>query len=76
MIFAAMAAAGISEPRRVVNVGDTTRDLHAGAEAGVGANIGVLSGAHDRARLESAPYTHVIDSIEDLPTLIETELGS
>lgn len=66
LIFRAMADAGISDTAQVATVGDTTLDLEAGASAGVGWNIGVLSGAHRREALELAPHTHIIDSVADL----------
>lgn len=70
MIFRAMESAGVTSPRRVVNVGDTVLDLQAGQNAGVGWNVGVLSGAHGRRQLEGAPHTHLIDSVASLPDLL------
>lgn len=70
LIQRAMAAAGIDAPARVANVGDTALDLRAGAAAGVGWNIGVWAGAHDRATLEAAPHTHLCASVADVPTLL------
>ena len=69
LIFHAMEAAGVVDVRRVATVGDTTLDLEAGANAGVVWNVGVLSGAHDRASLEQAPHTHILTSVAALPTL-------
>ena len=69
LIFHAMEASGIGDVRRVAAVGDTTLDLAAGSNAGVSWNIGVLSGAHDRASLEKAPHTHILTSVAALPTL-------
>lgn len=69
MIFRAMDATGITSAHHVANVGDTVLDLQAGQTAGVGWNIGVLSGAHDRARLQGAPHTHILESIAHLPAL-------
>jgi len=57
--------------RRVCAVGDTALDLQAGSNAGVGWNVGVLSGAHDRDTLASAPHTHLIPTIADLRGLWE-----
>ena len=37
---------------------------------GAGIVAGVLTGAHDRATLEAAPHTHVLDSIADLPAVL------
>jgi hypothetical protein len=33
-------------------------------------NIGVWSGAHDRAMLEAAPHTHLCASVVDVPALL------
>ena len=63
LIFHAMEATGVTSVHRVAVVGDTTLDLTAGHNAGVGWNIGVLSGAHDRSMLESAPHTHLMASV-------------
>jgi phosphonatase-like hydrolase len=66
LINAAMRATGVLDPRLVASVGDTTLDLEAGQRAGVGWNIGVLSGAHDHPTLARAPHTHIVPSIADL----------
>ena len=67
MIFRTMEQTGVQVVREVLSVGDTDNDLLAGHRAGVGANIGVLSGAHDRARLEKAPHSALLASVADLP---------
>lgn len=66
LIFRAMEVTGVSSVHRVANVGDTTLDLQAGHNAGVRWNVGVLSGAHDRQLLESAPHTHLLPSVGEL----------
>jgi phosphonatase-like hydrolase len=66
LILEAMARCGVDDARRVATAGDTTLDLRAGHAAGAGWNIGVLSGAHDRARLAGAPHTHLVDSVAGL----------
>ncbi len=69
LIFRAMEAAGATDVRRVMCVGDTELDLRAGWNAGVGWNVGVLSGAHSRERLQRAPHTHLLPSVASLPGL-------
>ena len=69
LIFEAMKATGTTSVKRVANVGDTVLDLNAGHNAGVHWNIGVLTGAHDRQRLEQEPHTHLLSSIAELATL-------
>jgi len=66
LIHEAMKRAGVVDPLHVANVGDTSLDLHAGQNAQVGWNIGVLSGAHDRHELEQAPHTILIGSVAEL----------
>jgi phosphonatase-like hydrolase len=66
LILRAMANVGLTNASQVATVGDTTLDLEAGARAGVGWNVGVLSGAHRREALELAPHTHIVDSVADL----------
>jgi phosphoglycolate phosphatase len=66
MIFGAMERLGVSDAGAVAVVGDTVSDLEAGTNAGVRAVIGVLSGAHDRATLLTAPHTDLIDDITGL----------
>jgi phosphonatase-like hydrolase len=75
MIFHAMELAGVHRVQEVVNVGDTPLDLQAGANAGVRGLVGVLSGMHTRERLLSERYTHLINSVADLPKVI-TELSA
>jgi phosphonatase-like hydrolase len=71
LIFHAMEMTATTSVREVANVGDTVRDLEAGYNAGVRWNVGVLSGAHDRERLERAPHTHLLQSIAELVKLWE-----
>ncbi|GMV04706.1 MAG: phosphonoacetaldehyde hydrolase [Gemmatimonadota bacterium] len=67
LIRAAMALTDIGDPRAVLVAGDTTADLEAAAAAGVGWNVGVLSGAHGRDALASRPHTVILESLADLP---------
>jgi phosphonatase-like hydrolase len=69
LIFRAMEGAGAGSVHRVANVGDTVLDLRAGYNAGVRWNVGVLTGAHSRPALESAPHTHLLPSVAELPGL-------
>jgi phosphonatase-like hydrolase len=72
LIFHAMETVGVRDVHRVANVGDTVLDLQAGYNAGVRWNVGVLSGAHDRQKLESALHTHVIPSVAELTSIWTT----
>jgi phosphoglycolate phosphatase len=66
MIIGAMDRLGVADAGAVAVVGDTTSDLEAGTNAGARAVIGVLSGAHDRATLEGAPHTDLINDVTEL----------
>lgn len=70
MIFVAMKLTMVEDLAKVANVGDTTLDLEAADRAGVQWNVGVLSGAHTRTALESAPHTHIIDSVAGLKEIL------
>ncbi|MDZ7267197.1 MAG: phosphonatase-like hydrolase [candidate division KSB1 bacterium] len=70
MIFRAMETAGVPDVRQVMVVGDTVLDLEAGANAGVAAVVGVLSGAQGLAQLGKAAHTHLLASVAELPALL------
>jgi phosphonatase-like hydrolase len=70
LIYRAMEATGTHRVRSVATVGDTALDLQAGENAGVGLNIGVLSGAHRREQLEHAPHSHLLPGVSALPDLL------
>jgi|ERR1700680_42323 len=73
MIFRAMEASGIGDVRQVLNIGDTPLDLQAGHRSGVIGVIGVLSGIHKEDRLLPESPSHLISSVAELPSLIETD---
>ena len=70
LVLAAVLRLGIDDVRDVAVAGDTTNDLLAGHRAGAGIVVGVLTGAHDRKALESAPHTHIVEAIGDFARLI------
>jgi phosphonatase-like hydrolase len=67
MIFRAMEQLGVTDVARVLVAGDTPRDLEAGANAGAGFVVGVLTGASDADELGAHPHTHLLPSVADLP---------
>jgi phosphonatase-like hydrolase len=67
LILRAMEWTATRDPSVVLVAGDTTADLIAASKAGVGTIIGVLSGAHPRARLVDHPHTVLLDSVADIP---------
>ena len=70
LIRRAMVLSGVDDPARVANVGDTSLDLQAGDNAGVGLNIGVWSGAHPKARLLLAPHTHLVEFAHEVVGIV------
>jgi phosphonatase-like hydrolase len=72
MILAAVIGLGIDDVREVAVVGDTASDLWSGRRAGASVIAGVLTGAHGREQFATAPHTHVLDSVADLPGILET----
>lgn len=71
LILSAALHTHVDDVRRIAVCGDTTNDLLAASRAGAGAVAGVLTGAHDRVRLATAPHTHLLDSIRELPAALQ-----
>ena len=69
MIFRAIEMTRVASVHEVMAVGDTVNDLRAGFNAGVKWNVGVLSGAHDRATLQKAPHTALLPSVAMIESL-------
>ena len=74
MLFHAMEAAGVYEPTQVIAVGDTPLDLQAATNGGMGAAIGVYSGAATEERLRKERNSGVLPSVAALPDLIRRGL--
>lgn len=73
MIFSAMTKLGVESVARVAKVGDTPFDLHEGRNAGVGLNVGVLSGSHDALSLGREAHAFLLASAAELPDLLNRE---
>ena len=69
LVLAAALRAGVSAMSAVAVLGDTASDIRSGRAAGAGLVVGVLSGSHDRSRLDEAGADAVIDDVTALPTL-------
>jgi phosphonatase-like hydrolase len=70
MILTAVIRLEISGVAPVAVAGDTTSDLLAGSRAGARIVAGVLTGAHSRERLETAPHTHILEDVTELVPLV------
>lgn len=71
LVLTAALRLGADDVRHVAVAGDTASDLLAGTRAGASIVAGVLTGAHDRAQLESAPHTHILGSVAELADLLD-----
>lgn len=56
--------------RQIAVAGDTGYDMLTGVRAGASVVAGVLTGAHDEARLRADGATHVLGSVAELPGLL------
>jgi phosphoglycolate phosphatase len=72
MILTAVLRLRIDDVAEVAVVGDTASDLIAGTRAGASIVAGVLTGAHSRAELATAPHTHLLESVGELRGLVIT----
>ena len=71
MIERAMQLVGVTNPKAVVNVGDTPSDLLSGRAAGVALNLGVTNGTHSADQLDAYPHDYLLGSLAELPQLVD-----
>lgn len=67
MIQKAMSVFGITDPGRVVKIGDTPVDLAEGRRAGVAYSIAVTNGTHTREELEVLDNDGLLGALSELP---------
>ncbi|WP_055588090.1 phosphonatase-like hydrolase [Peterkaempfera griseoplana] len=70
MVLTALLRTGTEDVREIAVAGDTGYDMLSGRRAGAPVVAGVLTGAHDSARLLADGATHVLASVADLPALL------
>jgi phosphonatase-like hydrolase len=75
MIFYAMTMLNVQSVHNVIKIGDTPADMLEGRNAGVRGVVGVLSGPRPVTAWGQYWHTHVIESVADLPGLIEAEFS-
>jgi phosphonatase-like hydrolase len=71
MIYKAMEKYGMTDSKEVAKIGDTPSDLLEGMGAHCGYVIGVTWGAYRRDQLEKEKYTHLIDDLSEILTLLD-----
>jgi phosphonatase-like hydrolase len=71
MIYKAMEKYGMTDSKEVAKIGDTPSDLLEGMGAHCGYVIGVTWGAYRSDQLEKEKYTHLIDDLSEILTLLD-----
>jgi phosphoglycolate phosphatase len=74
LILAAVTRLEIDAVQEVAIAGDTTSELEAGTRAGASIVAGVLTGSHRREQLATAPHTHILRGIDELPAVIASTI--
>lgn len=71
MVQKAMEVFGVTDPKRVVKVGDTPVDLEEGRRAGCLLSLAVVNGTHSREELEKLDNDGLLSSLRELPAVLE-----
>ncbi len=71
MILKAMEILNVSDASKVLKAGDSIIDIEEGKNANCGVTVGVTTGAHTRAQLQSANPTYVLDSLSELISYVK-----
>lgn len=71
MIRSIMDTLEVEAVKRVAKVGDTEVDVQEGRNAGCGSVISVTTGAYTRHQLQKYHPDYIIDSLKELPALIQ-----
>jgi phosphonatase-like hydrolase len=70
MILLAMKNTGINDAEKVMKVGDSAIDIEEGKNAHCGMTVGVLTGAQNRAQIQEANPTYIIESLDELKAIL------
>lgn len=70
MIIKIQNELSVADGEQVVKVGDTEVDILEGRNAGCGKVISVTTGAYTRAQLSTYQPDHIIDSLEEIPAIL------
>lgn len=71
LVLAAIMQLGVGGVRDVAVVADSPNPLVAGTRAGATAVIGVVGGRHACVELERVPHTHVVQTVGEVPRLLD-----
>jgi phosphonatase-like hydrolase len=75
MIYYAMHQLGVDQANEVVKVGDSIIDVEEGKNAGCLFTVGITTGAHTRAQLESAQPDFVVDNLLELLPVLNSAMS-
>ena len=75
MIYYAMMQLDVQSVHEVLKIGDTPADMLEGYNAGCRGIVGVLTGPRPVEAFGRYRHTHIIPSVKDLPSLIETDFS-
>jgi phosphonatase-like hydrolase len=70
MIILAMKNTGVVDAQKVLKVGDSAIDIEEGKNANCGITAGVLTGAQNRAQIQEANPTYIIESLDELRAIL------
>ena len=70
LIYLAMRKLGVSDPRRVIKIGDTPSDLESGVKAHCLMSLGLTNGTHSRKQLLGYRCDGLLSSLEELLVLL------
>ncbi len=71
LVLTAALRLQVTDVRNIAVAGDTPSDVLSGLRAGASVVAGVLTGSGSREDLAAAGATHVLESVRDLPTVLE-----
>ena len=71
MILLAMEQFQITDPQEVLKVGDSTIDIEEGRNAGCRFNIGITTGAHTRAQLDTVAPDFILNNLLELIPILD-----
>ena len=70
MVYNAMELTGITDAASVLKIGDSGIDIEEGKNAGCGLTVGITTGAQTREQIALAKPDYIIDSLLELPSLL------
>lgn len=70
MILLAMKKTGVTDSKKVLKVGDSATDIVEGKNANCGITVGVLTGAQNRAQIQEANPTYILESLNELRSIL------